>query len=285
MQLGERFRPSTIEEVLGQEDAKKIGRGILARWRKDFSPPQHLLLSGPGGTGKTSFAVAIAREILGDYFSDSFTMLNASDERGIDTVRLRIKAVASQMPPNGRLQIIFLDEVDGTTKDFQTALRAVMEAYSTTTWFILAANFPEKIISPISMSRCLGIRFSPVPVSELAPVCEAMGLDASAAFAVATASGGDVRRLINLAVAALDGVLPVPDAMPANLLAMTETDFANLTFVADPDALLDRLHAQLLVAKSFPGIVVLAEAAAAMSTGATKVLQLQAAFSRLKRIA
>jgi replication factor C small subunit len=120
----------------------------------------HLLFSGPPGVGKTASAVSIAREIFGeDLWRENFTELNASDERGIDVVRTKIKNFAKTAPIGGAgFKIIFLDEADALTSDAQSALRRTMERFSSNCRFILSCNYSSKIIEPIQ-SRCAVYRF------------------------------------------------------------------------------------------------------------------------------
>ncbi|RLM31767.1 AAA family ATPase, partial [Haloarcula sp. Atlit-120R] len=121
----------------------------------------HLLFAGPAGVGKTTSATAIARAIYGDDWRGNFLELNASDERGIDVVRDRIKNFARSSFGGHDYRAIFLDEADSLTNDAQSALRRTMEQFSDNTRFILSCNYSSKIIDPIQ-SRCAVFRFSPL---------------------------------------------------------------------------------------------------------------------------
>ena len=113
-----------------------------------------MLFSGPPGVGKTATAVSIAKELFADSWKENFTELNASDERGIDVVRTKIKNFAKTSPIGGAdFKIIFLDEADALTSDAQAALRRTMEKYTNNCRFILSCNYSSKIIEPIQ-SRC-----------------------------------------------------------------------------------------------------------------------------------
>ncbi|KAL1511712.1 hypothetical protein AB1Y20_005000 [Prymnesium parvum] len=152
----EKYRPSVVKDIVGNEDT--VGRlEILAQ---QGNMP-NLILSGPPGTGKTTSVLALARALLGDSFKEGVLELNASDDRGIDVVRNRIKAFAQKKVtlPEGRHKVIVLDEADSMTEGAQQAMRRTMEIYSSTTRFALACNQSEKIIEPIQ-SRCAVLRFS-----------------------------------------------------------------------------------------------------------------------------
>ena len=139
----EKYRPANLSEIMGQDEIVER----LKAYTKDKSMP-HLLFSGPAGTGKTTAAIAIARELFGD-ISHDWLELNASDERGIDVVRVKIKNFARTRPINGDFKIIFLDEADALTSDAQNALRRTMENYTQTCRFILSCVSPDtKIVLP-----------------------------------------------------------------------------------------------------------------------------------------
>lgn len=151
----EKYRPVHLEDVVGNEAI--VSR--LAEIGKNGNMP-HLLLAGPPGTGKTTSVLALARATLGRTFSKGVLELNASDDRGIDVVRTKIKQFAQQTVklPEGMHKIVLLDEADSMTGAAQQALRRTMEIYSGTTRFALACNQSSKIIEPIQ-SRCAVVRF------------------------------------------------------------------------------------------------------------------------------
>ena len=144
----EKYRPQKLEDVVGQKQI--ISR--LEKYVGEGSMP-NLMFTGPAGVGKTTTALALVKSILGEYWRQNFLELNASDARGIDTVRDRIKNFCRLKPVGAPFRIIFLDEVDNMTKDAQHALRREMEMYTKTASFILSCNYSSKIIDPIQ-SRC-----------------------------------------------------------------------------------------------------------------------------------
>jgi replication factor C small subunit len=164
----------------------------------------HLLFSGPPGVGKTASAVSIAREIFGeDLWRENFTELNASDERGIDVVRTKIKNFAKTAPIGGAgFKIIFLDEADALTSDAQSALRRTMERFSSNCRFILSCNYSSKIIEPIQ-SRCAVYRFRRLSNEAIKKRLEYIVKDQDLAInedgyeALIYVAQGDMRKAVN----------------------------------------------------------------------------------------
>jgi len=163
----------------------------------------HLMFAGSPGTGKTTCALALARSMYGDSWRGNFIELNASDDRGIDVVRGKIKDFARTAPVDGaEFKIIFLDESDALTNDAQGALRRTMEKYSKTCRFILSCNYSSKIIDPIQ-SRCAVFRFRPLSNEDireyLERICkeESLEVEEGALDALVYISRGDMRRAVN----------------------------------------------------------------------------------------
>jgi len=197
----EKYRPKTLDEVVGLKDITES----LKAFMKNPKTMPHLMLAGVPGTGKTTIALAIAHELYGQNWR-SFTLeLNASDERGIDTVRDRIKDF-SRYSRSGfgdiPYALIILDECDQMTGPAQTALRRIMETSSRTSRFILICNQSSKIIEPIQ-SRCAIFRFSRLDKQAMKEhlqciaIKEKVNLQPEAAERIVEFSEGDLRHAIN----------------------------------------------------------------------------------------
>jgi replication factor C small subunit len=198
----EKYRPKTLDEVVGQDAVVRRLKGYV---EKKNIP--HMLFSGPPGTGKTATAIALTRDLFGEVWRENFIEMNASDERGIDVVRHKIKEFARTAPISAPFKIIFLDEADALTADAQAALRRTMEMFSKSCRFILSCNYVSRIIEPIQ-SRCALFRFKPVPKEamrkRLLEICEKEGVKITddGLEAILYISAGDFRKAINVLQAA-----------------------------------------------------------------------------------
>jgi replication factor C small subunit len=195
----EKYRPKSLNEVIGQT---KVVERLKAYVKRENVP--HMLFAGPAGTGKTSCAIALARELFGENFANNFIELNASDERGIDIIRGKIKNFARTMPLGEfTFKIIFLDEADALTSDAQSALRRTMEMYANNCRFILSCNYSSRIIEPIQ-SRCVVFRFSPLSDDDVKELLkrvserEKLTIKEGGLDAICYIAQGDLRKALNI---------------------------------------------------------------------------------------
>ncbi|KAK9315370.1 P-loop containing nucleoside triphosphate hydrolase protein [Lipomyces starkeyi] len=195
----EKYRPVFLDDVVGNTETIERLK-IIAR---DGNMP-HLIISGMPGIGKTTSILCLARTLLGSNYKEGVLELNASDERGVDVVRNRIKAFAQKhvnLPP-GRQKIVILDEADSMTAQAQQALRRTMEIYASTTRFAFACNQSNKIIEPLQ-SRCAILRYSRLTdqqvVRRLKAIIDAEEVKYSddGLAALVFAAEGDMRQAIN----------------------------------------------------------------------------------------
>ncbi|MBA42927.1 MAG: replication factor C small subunit [Magnetococcales bacterium] len=200
----DKYRPKKINDIIYQDEVIKM----LSQTLKDGNLP-HLLFHGPPGTGKTSTILAIAKELYGpNVYYERVKELNASDERGINVVRDKIvkdaKSAIGKKDPNylcPPYRIIILDEADAMTTEAQSALRKVMEEYSTITRFCFICNYINKIIDPIT-SRCVKFRFKPLKHSCMKEklkdiaIKEKIKLSDEALNTIVETSEGDMRKAI-----------------------------------------------------------------------------------------
>ncbi len=232
----EKYRPKLLKDVAGHQNIVKT----LEKFVANKSLP-HCLFTGPSGCGKTTSALAMVSELFGNQWKSNFLDLNASDERGIDTIRVKVKDFARTIPMTGLFKIIYLDEADALTKDAQHAMRRIMEDYSEICRFILACNYSSKII-PAIQSRTAIFRFSSLSsadsVSFLRRVSDSenLNVDDAALEKIHYISEGDMRRALNvLQIAAL------------NYKTITEKNIMEVTAQADPQ------HVQSMVKLAIDG--------------------------------
>lgn len=203
----EKYRPKKLKEIV---DQKEIIKGISNLIKSPDIP--HMLFAGPAGVGKTTTALCIAMELLGEEWRKNTLELNASDERGIKMVRERVKEFAASIKladdkEFGKPKIIILDEADEMTSEAQTALRRIIEDSARTTRFIIICNYLSQIIEPIQ-SRCVVFRFRRLPkedvIDHLKMICEQQKVkyEEKALAQIYEATGGDLRHSINIMQAA-----------------------------------------------------------------------------------
>lgn len=200
----DKYRPKKLDDIVQQDEIKNILKKSLI-----CGNIPHLLLHGPPGTGKTSTILACCYELYGPkIFDDRVIELNASDERGINVVRTKItdfakKALCNKDPnyPSPDFKIIILDEADAMTTEAQSALRKIIEEYSSTTRFCFICNYINQIIDPI-ISRCMKFRFKPIYeeniINKLTEICtkENFTIDKTILKKINSIAKGDARKSI-----------------------------------------------------------------------------------------
>lgn len=198
----EKYRPNNFEEIVTQNNIINSLKNVIK-----LKNIPHLIFSGPAGCGKTSTILALAKELYGNNINDKIIELNASDERGINVIRDKIKIYAKQtvninnnQPP---WKIIILDEADTMTSDSQFALRRIIEEYSKITRFCIICNYHSKIIEPI-ISRCSLFKFKPIEdehlLKKLQEICkiEKIKYENEILLQIIEISRGDLRKAINI---------------------------------------------------------------------------------------
>ena len=195
----EKYRPDNFDDIVGQDKNISMINKMI-----DGGSFPHLLLHGKSGTGKTSTIMNIANKLYGKNKAFMMIRLDASDDRGINTVREEIKGFAEKMTPfNNGIKLIILDEADSMTFDAQFALRRIIEKYSDDTRFCIICNYMNKIIAPIK-SRCVNLRFYPIEKSIIVErlkyicKCENLKYEPNSLESIAIIANGDLRKAINI---------------------------------------------------------------------------------------
>ncbi|MBS3134006.1 replication factor C small subunit [Candidatus Woesearchaeota archaeon] len=195
----EKYRPSNFEDIIGQEGIVKRVKAMVEN--KNI---QHMIFSGPSGIGKSSLALVTVKHLFKENWKENFLELNASDARGIDTIRNDVKSFARTMSIGSNIpRIIFLDEADALTKDAQNALRRTMETYANSTRFIFSCNYSSQIIDAIT-SRCVIFRFKLLEKKHIIEVInkiaknENLKINEKSTDILYELCEGDVRRLENV---------------------------------------------------------------------------------------
>ncbi len=224
----EKYRPTKLSEIVNQTEII----GSLEALIKDPTDMPHLMFSGSAGVGKTTTALCLSRQILGEYAKDYTLELNASDERGIEMVREKVKKFSRfagmvDVP----FKIIILDEADEMTSAAQTALRRIIEDAAKICRFILIANNVSKIIEPIQ-SRCAAFKFTTIAeedvITRLEEIAkkEKVKTDKKGLKEIYEYTEGDLRHSINLmqATASLGGITEENVKASAGLTKTSDVD-------------------------------------------------------------
>jgi len=245
----EKYRPKDFEDIVGQHE---ILRRVKAFVQAKNMP--HLLFAGPAGSGKTTLALIVAKKLFGEQWHENFLELNASDERGIDVIRQKVKSFARTKAFSAPFKIVFLDEADNLTRDAQQALRRTMEQFSNTCRFILSCNYSSKIIEPIQ-SRCAVFRFRAREEKDVSEVVnkiakqEKLKVTPGAITSLFDVSQGDLRKVMNVlqACATISNHVDekciyeiVSEIRPQDIIQMMQLAFAG-RFIESRNFLLDMM--------------------------------------------
>ncbi|RKP27781.1 P-loop containing nucleoside triphosphate hydrolase protein [Syncephalis pseudoplumigaleata] len=210
----EKYRPLTLDDLVSQQEI--ISTPVQNFMNQGRLP--HLLFYGPPGTGKTSTILACSRQLYGSEYSSMVLELNASDERGIDVIRNQIISFASTRRTSTiGFKLIVLDEADAMTQAAQSALRRVIEKYTTNVRFCIICNYVSKII-PALQSRCTRFRFAPLQTEQITSRLdmithkEGIKLTDSGKQALLRVSHGDMRRVLNILQACYAAYDTIDDA-------------------------------------------------------------------------
>ena len=193
----EKYRPKSVSDYVFRDEKQKKQ---VKSWVDSGAIP-HLLFSGAAGTGKTTLAKVLLKEL--DVDDGDVMMINASNENNVDTMRTKINGFASSLPFSGDFKYVLLDEADYLSPNAQAILRNMMETYSTTCRFILTCNYPNKVI-PAIHSRCQGYHIEKLDTEEFTArvatilISEGTDLDLETLDIYVRSTYPDLRKCINM---------------------------------------------------------------------------------------
>ncbi|MDA8685563.1 AAA family ATPase [Robiginitalea sp.] len=206
--LNEKYRPTELKDYVGNGSLKSTIAGQL--YNNDI---QNYLFYGPAGTGKTTLAKLIVNKLDCDHL-----YINASDERGIETIRDKVSGFASVVSFKP-LKVVILDEADFLTIQAQASLRNIIETFSRTTRFILTCNYIERVIDPLQ-SRCQTIKVVPPTKKEvavhIASICDSEGIsyEPTAIGKIVNKFYPDLRKMLNTVQASnIENKLTLDDSL------------------------------------------------------------------------
>lgn len=304
------WEPKSLDTVVGQSTIVKILKGYI---RNNNIP--HLLFTGGPGIGKTTVANCIARDLFGKHWNKNIVMMNASDERGIDIVRGKIKEATRYAPIGGYpFKIIFLDEMEEMTEPAQRALRETMIRNQAVTRFIFSVNNINKVIPPLQ-DRCQIFRFRSISHDEIKihimKIAKAEKIDISPqhSMLVSVLAKGSMRRALN-AIQSLSVLDEISEPIIRELMDTTvdvehsrkllkrvlttdvekyEEYLFQLVYANafDPSEILQGIMDELIALNNpatLPAVLILADADWKISQGSTQMIQLRCAMFRMNQI-
>lgn len=281
MSFYETFRPTTFKQMVGREEVITAVKEMIES--KDGIP--HLLLSGPQGTGKTTFAMALVKDVLGKYTAGNFHEFNGSDDRGIDVVRGHIKQIASRRPMDVDYKIVLIDEADQMTPDAQASMKRIIEKYHKQTRFIFTVNHPYKLLPPV-ISRFTHYKFDKLTVKNIATYLKhcikIINTDSerfkpinktdSQLIALAKISNGDMRLALGMLEGNHDIDNNIINMKYADIVKMSDTAKMDMAFKHDADMLFNILWEIIKKEKKWDMLQQMADCSAKLSNSLHKTI-------------
>lgn len=283
MSLAEKYRPQSLKDVVGHDEIVTA----MVNFKKTMDIPNLLFIGAPG-TGKTTLAQLFIKYLFREDYKNNFLELNASDENSVDIVRTKVKDFAIRKSINSNFpRIIFLDEVDKLTSAAQEALKKPMEAFSSTSRFILCSNSDN--IHAALRSRCICFNFKPLCSEDIENrVMQVIGQEKISITKqeiqkIIKNSNGDLRQALNLLHATVSGVVLEEKLENYTLYNMSIKDFEDkILYKYEPRTILQKLFDETLINKNYKLIPALAAADFRLSGQTIKTLQILDAFMQMK---
>jgi len=229
----EKYRPSALDDIIGQDRIINRFKGFV-----EIGRVPHLLLIGREGVGKTTAALALAKDLYGEFYRSNFLELNASDEGKVEVMRGKVNRYTQISPALGRnFKLVFMDEADYLSSGAQAALRRIVEKHSNICRFIFSCNFPHRIIEPI-IGRCSQFRFRPINSKDMYPFLEkvvekeSIDITNDALALLSKLSQGSMRKSLNV----LDTI------KSSNMSSIDIAEIYELTYWVDYDEIRDLLR-------------------------------------------
>lgn len=279
-----KYIPKRLDQMIGQKQVKQVVSKYLKN--NDINKMQHLLFSGRAGVGKTTLSRVIKNHFYGSGKTENYAEFNASDERGIDFIREKVKRMASIRTIKNKRRIIFFDEMDNLTKEAQLAMRMIIESYEKNVLFIFSCNYPSKVEDAI-LSRFMHLQFTEVSSKAIYGLLkgivekEVITITDDELKSISENSQGDVRRaIINLEQFSMG--MKVIDK-PLDFKNVNIYDFLNYIKGKDLISVRDMMFRECINNKEFNKIKLFAEVDYRIAVGSNKKMQLIYLFNEFQK--